>query len=178
MDPSGNSAASLGSIDRCVSVSAASEQEFQVDVFLDQLPRDSTSGFSYSIVFPDDVVTLSAQEHSMLMAAEPGTQIVDISDDVPAAASPHLVAVADMGTGEYNPPYTQGVLGRYTFKVLPTAAAATYSLTLIDTAVGRDTVINPKYLDYPLGGFVPIAAVWDGAFVPPYGIIAVDVPCP
>jgi hypothetical protein len=44
--------------------------------------------------------------------------------------------------------------------------------------VGRDTVVDARYPDYPVGGLLPIAAIWDGAFDPPYGVIAVDVPCP
>lgn len=177
MDPSGNSATALGSPDRCVSVSAESEDEFEVDVFLDGLSTDSVLGFGYDLNFPDGVVELVDADHSMLVEAEEGSEAVDLSPDLPAATSPHSVSVADFGPAEYNPPYTQGVLGRYTFKVLPTAEAGTYNLTLTEVLIGRDTKADPEYRDYPLFGAVPIAAVWDGAFEPPYGIIAVDVSC-
>ena len=177
MDPSGNSATALGDAGRCVSVSAESEDEFQVDVFLDGLSKDSVLGFGYKINFPDDVVELVDQDHSMLAEAEPESEIVDLTDDLPPVTSTHFVNVADFGPAEYDPPYTQGVLGRYTFKVLPTAAAGTYNLTLTETVIARDSMPDPNYKGYPVGGAVPIAAIWDGAFEPPYGIIAVDVSC-
>jgi hypothetical protein len=177
MDSSGNNATALTSTDRCVSVSAESEDEFEVDVFLDGLSMDSVLGFGYGISFPESVVELVSQEHSMLLEAEPGSEVVDLSIDVPTSISPHMVTVADFGPAEYNPPYTQGVLGRYTFKVLPSAEAGTYNLILTDTVIGRDTKMDPKYRDYPVTGAVPTAAIWDGSFEPPYGVIAVDVSC-
>jgi hypothetical protein len=177
MDASGNSATALGSPDRCVSVSAENEEEFEVDVFLDGLSKDSVLGFGYDINFPDGVVRLVDHDHSMLVEAEPGSASTDLSDDPPSTASPHFVTVADFGPAEYNPPYTQGVLGRYTFKVLPTAEPGTYSLTLTRMDIARDTLADPDYPGYPLGGAIPIVAIWDGTFEPSYGMIAVDVSC-
>ncbi len=177
MDSSGNSATELASADRCVSVSAESEDEFEVDVFLDGLSMDSMLGFGYGISFPEGVVELVGQEHSLLLEAEEGSEAIELSDEVPAAKSPHMVNVADLGSAEYNPPYTQGVLGRYKFKVLSTAEAGTYNLILTDMVIGRDTKADANYPGYPLTGAVPVVAIWDGAFEPPYGIIAVDVSC-
>ena len=177
MDLTGNSATALGAIDQCISLKSGSEEEFEVDIFLQGLPADSVLGFGYQIWFPDTAVEIVGQDHSMLVAAEPESNFVDVSEDVPDASSPHLATVADIGAAEYNPPYTRGVLGRYTFKVLPTASAGVYALTLTEVVVGRDTMAEPDYSGYPVGGALSLDAIWDGNFDPQYGVIAVDVPC-
>jgi hypothetical protein len=177
MDVGGNSATALDNIDRCISVSAEGEDEFQVDVFIDKLTQDSIAGFQYFIGFPENVVKIVEQDHLMLLTEEPGSDIADLSDPVPASSSPHLAAVADFGAAEYAPPYSQGVLGRYKFKVLPAAPAGSYALTLTTVVAARAVSPNPDYPDYPLAGEIPIAVIWDGDFEPQYGVIAVDVSC-
>ncbi|MGB6836920.1 MAG: hypothetical protein WBF66_04360, partial [Dehalococcoidia bacterium] len=177
MNTSGNTATSLGAIDGCISVSSTSEDEFEVDIFLDGLATDSVLGFGYDIVFPDWAVQLVAQDHLMLTNAAPGSAGMDMSEAIPDASSPHLVTVVDTGSAEYNPPYSEGVLGRYTFKVLSTASAGVYALTLTKVVVGRDTMADPNHPGYPVGDPLPLDAIWDGYFDPPYGVIAVDVAC-
>jgi hypothetical protein len=177
MDVAGNSATALGEVDRCVQVSAEDEDEFQVDVFIDMLIQDSMAGFQYDIGFPDNVVEVVGQDHAMLLVQEPEANTVDLGDSVPDSSSPHLVAFADLGTAEFSPPYTQGVVGRYTFRVLPTAPSGFYALTLTTVVAARSVEPSLDFPDYPLGGEIPIATVWDGNFSPQYGVIAVDVPC-
>ncbi len=167
MVPAGNTATTLGDIDRCVEVSAG--QQFEVDVFLDSLPSgDSLLGVGYTIGFPDSVVQIVAHDHQFLLAAAPGSNLFDAGDVPPGTVTPYMVSIVDMGTGETNPPYAQGVLERYTMQVLPSAPAGAYGLTLDDVILGQDS---------PPGGAIPVDQVWDVRFAPQYGVIAVDEPC-
>jgi hypothetical protein len=182
---------SLGTIDRCVEVHAASEDEFLVDVFVEGLPSgDSILGAGYDINFPDTVVKTIAQTHTdplVNLLDQPGSSLMDVGDGVPDTVSPHKVTVADMGYAEYNPPFSHGVLGRYTFKVLPGAPAGFYALTLSKVGLGRDVppagpIFDPgghyaNEIDEDADTVVDDDQVWDGNFVPQYGIIAVDVAC-
>jgi hypothetical protein len=181
----------LGTIDRCVEVHAASEDEFLVDVFVEGLPSDEgILGAAYDINFPDTVVEIVAQTDAdplVNLLDQPGSRFIDLSDTVPDTVSPHTVIVADFGYAEYNPPFTHGVLGRYTFKVLPTAPAGTYALTLTNLTLGRDvppggSIFDPggRYadeLDEDADTVLDDDQVWDANFVPQYGTIAVDVAC-
>ncbi len=169
MDPTGNDATTLGNIDRCVEVSAG--QQFQVDVFLNGLPSgDSVAGVGYTIGFPDSVAEIVAQDPQFLLAAVPGSNVQDLGDAAPGTTNPHVVSIVDFGsgTGETNPPYAQGVLGRYTMQILTTTSPGVYALTLDDVVVGQDI---------PPGGGIPVDQIWDAKFAPQYGVIAVDVSC-
>ncbi len=169
---------SLGAIDYCVEVHAASEDEFNVDIFLEGLPSgESILGAGYDINFPDTAVKVIARKHTdplVNLPAQPGSTMTDLSDDLPDTVSPHEVNVADLTTAEYNPPFSHGVLGRYTFKVLPGATSGLYSLTLdpATLVLGRDV---------PPGGDVCYTYgcdIWDGNWTPQYGLIAIDDSCP
>lgn len=150
-------------------MSSAAQQEFQVDVFLTGLPTgESVAGFGYQIGFPESVVEVADHSHGLLIEEASGSSAFDLSDDVPDTTSPHSAAVADLGSAEYNPPYSQGVLGRYTFKVLPTASAGVYGLNLEQLEIARDV---------PPGDEVTIDQVWDAKFATQYGVIAVDRSC-
>jgi hypothetical protein len=182
----------LGTIDRCVEVHAASEDEFNVDVFVEGLPSgDSILGAGYDINFPDTVVNVIAQTHAdplVNLLDQPGSRLMDVGDGVPDTVSPHKVTVADIGYAEYSPPFSHGVLGRYTFKVLPGAPAGFYALTLSKVSLGRDVppggrIFDPgghyaNEIDEDADTVLDDDQVWDGNFVPQYGMIAVDVACP
>jgi hypothetical protein len=175
MLPSGNSAATLGNIDPCVEVSAGSQ--FEVDVFLDGLPTgESVAGFGYDIVFADTALEVIGQNADLFLISQPGSSLVNLGEAVPGNAlpdnaSPHTIAIADLGpeeTSEYNPPYTQGVLARYTFRVLPTAAAGVYPLTLTTVVIARSA---------PPGGELTVDEIRDANFTPQHGLIAVGRSC-
>ncbi len=185
MDTTGNSCpgdgtdCSLGEINDCVEVHAATEDAFDVDVFLEGLPLDeSILGAAYSMNFPHAAVNVIARTHNsdtVNLIAQPGSMLIDLSETpLPDTVSPHEVNMADFGAAEYNPPFTHGVLGRYTFKVLPTATAGVYALT-IDPAtlvLGRDVPPGGE-LCYYYG-----CDIWDGNWDPQYGLIAIDTACP
>src|SRR3989304_8235272 len=118
VETTGNGADTLGSIERCREVLPG--QVFAVDVFVDEiLPGQDFAGFNYTIGFDSTRVRVFSQEHNFLLALEPGSSVVDFSDPVPDAVSPHVVGAAHFGTDEVGP--VSGVLGRYTLEVLPTA---------------------------------------------------------
>jgi len=142
-----NTADSLGSTESCIEVTAG--QTFDIDTFLDGIPgglpdfyyyldRRGLSGFYYYLNFDNTRLEITAQNHRMLINAAGGTMLVDLSDGVPDTDGSHIVVVADFGTTEWNPPYTQGVLGRYTLHALTTAPSGLASLTLTTVAVADD----------------------------------------
>ena len=163
-DPGDNTATSLGSIDPCIAVSAG--QQFDVDVFVDEVPsgRD-LGGFNYYLGFDDSRVRVVAQNHEMLLASAPGSGVSDLSDPVPNDVSPHLVVVFDGGTEEVGP--VAGVLGRYTLEVLPSAPVGTFGLIITDLALSDKAAQD-----------VGVDQVLDGNSVPQYGLVAVGEACP
>ena len=164
MATAGSTATSLGTIDRCVSVTAG--QQFQIDTFLDSLPsgRDF-SGFNYRIHFDSTRVKLVAQNHNMMLASAPGSTVSEFSDTPPTVTSPHTSFVFDFGGAEQGP--LAGVLGRYTFEVLSGAPAGIFSLTMTDLALADG-----------VGAEIVVDQIRDGTAVPQHGTIAVGQACP
>jgi hypothetical protein len=163
-DPAGNTATSLATIDQCVSVSLS--QQFDIDIFVNEIPAGILlGGFNYDIAFDASRIKVIAQNHQLLLASAPGSNITDLSDAVPDTVSPHSAYVADFGTGEAGP--IVGVLARYTLEVLPAAPTGTFGLALVNVTLGD-----------PIGTEIPVDQVLDGNSVPQYGLIAVGEPCP
>jgi hypothetical protein len=187
MNPTGNSCpddgvtnCTLGTIDPCISV--ADGGSFSIDVFLEALPvADSILCFSYNINWgPPDFLDINTQTHTSTtvnLVAQGGTPL-DMSEVVPDTTSPHSVTVADYGDAEYNPPFTHGVLGRYSVTVPTGTAAGVYGLTLGRLTLSRDVPPAGDLCDptgYPPG---PGCVVWDGSFTPQHGLVAVNQACP
>ena len=195
MDTTGNSCpqavagvgadCTLGAIDQCVSVSVGASVTF--DVFLDDLDLDSHLGHGYYLDgwpasgtdgTPPQITAAIHQGAPVLITSRAGFSIIDFNETVPDGDLPYdNSASGDLGTAEYNPPYTQGVLDRFTLDTTG-AAPGVYGLTLSTVTVGRDTAADAAYPGYPLGGNVEPVAIWDYNFTPKYGILAVGVPCP
>ena len=167
VDPTGNSATSLGTIEPCVSVSPG--QQFDIDTFVDEIPSGRTFiGFQYDLNFDDSrIQILPPQDHQLLLASVAGSSITDLSEAVPDATSPHAVAVADTATGTEELGPIAGVLGHYTLEVLAAASTGTFTLTL--------TSIE---LNDGVGQVITVDQVLDGNASPQYGVIAVGEDCP
>jgi hypothetical protein len=160
----------LGSIETCVEVSAGDVLQF--DVFLDGLPSgDSILGFGYTIYgFPGTLTTQTHEDGTVNLIAQPGSSILNFSDPPPTTGpSSHLVSMADLGAAELNPPFTKGVLGRYTLDVTGVSAGV-YGMTLGNVVIGNDGS-NELCLLY---GCDILDASSSTQY---YGVIAVDVPC-
>ena len=170
--------------DRCASVAAGAQVVF--DVFLEDLDTDSHLGQAYDLsgwpasgvdgTAPQITSVISTGAPAMI-TSRAGAIPINFSEAVPDGDNPFTVAAADIGTAEYNPPYTHGVLERYTLDTTG-AAPGVYGMTISNLAVGRDTAADAAYPFYALGGDLTIQALWDANFSPQYGLIAVDTACP
>ena len=137
VDPTGNAATTLGTLERCTSVANSAGSQFTIDVFIDEIPSgQNIAGFEYSLHFDASRLVLAAQDHSLLLASAPGSQPFDtLGDRVPDTDGSHLVAVADFGPEEAGP--VKGVLGRYTMEVLTGAPNGVADFSLSELDVGR-----------------------------------------
>jgi hypothetical protein len=160
----------LGSIDSCVEVSAGDVLQF--DVFLNGLPEgDSILGFGYTIYgFPGTLTAQTHEDGTVNLIAQPGASILNFSDPPPTTGpGPHGASMGDMGAAEFNPPFTKGVLGRYTLDVTGVSAGV-YGMTLGNVLIGNQPA-NELCLLYGCD-------ILDASSSPQYyGAIAVDVAC-
>jgi hypothetical protein len=179
VDPSGNTATSLSTIDQCISVSSGAN--FDIDVFLNSIPSPhNLGGFQYRLKYDSTKLQVNAIDHgegTCLMMSQAGSGILEVGD-CSAAGSPCpdtdgslYVAVADIGgQASAEGPGSLGVLGRYNLTVIGGEGNLTF-LTLTDPALGG---LEPDVTPWD----AEIDQVWDGNFTPPYGVIAIDTPCP
>jgi hypothetical protein len=183
MDPTGNTATSLGTIDRCAD--ALPEDVVEFDVWIDEL-EDGPLGSDESILtsqydlggWPasgtDGIPPqITAANHVLFLDAAPGSSIVDLSEAVPDGDDPYAANITDSGTAEYvSAGFTEGVTGRYTLDTTG-AAAGLYGLTLSNVVHTRDD---------PPGGQVPNQAIWDSNYSDAgglYGLVAIaPTTCP
>ena len=148
------------------------------DVFLDDLPdAESVLGFGYSIgektsTLLGPITACIHQDELVNLTEQPGSATMDMSDACNGTVTvPTFGAnIADMGAAEFNPPFTQGTLGRYTLD-LTGVGIGLYGLTLSNVLLGNDMANNLCVL-YGCD-------LWDANHTPlPYGLIAVGQACP
>jgi len=134
-----NTATSLGSIEECREVTAG--QTFDIDTFVDGIPSGhGLAGFNYYLDFDPSRLEITGQSHNWLLAAAGSYSPVSFTEAVPDTDGSHVVAEGDLfGDTEMNPLYSQGVLGRYTLRALPTAQSGQASLTLTTIAISDET---------------------------------------
>ncbi len=149
-------------------------------MFLDGIPAgDSYLGAGYLLEVwpgilqdPDGFGPLPHGHPNVNLTAQgAGSLVFDLSDPLPDGAPPWIANVADLLAAEYNPPFTMGVVGRYQLD-LTGVAPGVYPMTLSTVVMGRDV---------PPGGDLCVVygcEILDGNSSPPYGLIAVDEPCP
>lgn len=168
VDPSGNTATSLGTIDRCIDVSVG--QTFDIDVFVDAIPEGrDLAGFNYYLDYDPSKLQVNACNHDMLLASEPGSDVVDVSDEVcriigspPDTDGTMLVGAADLG-GAPEPGGSLGVLGRYQLE----AVGAGTSVLILEPFHSGGIVADSS------PAFIPVDEIHDGNWTPMYGIISV-----
>jgi len=168
-DPSGNTATSLGTIERCIEVSSG--QTFDVDVFVDAIPADlDLAAFNYTLNYDSSKLEVNACDHNMVLASAPGSEVYDLSDDVCDTGTPdtdgELFAGAFVVAGPPAPGGSLGVLGRYQFQAV---GPGTSVLTL--SPMGGTLVGDSR------GFTIPVDEVHDGNWTPVFGIVAIDEPC-
>ena len=154
-----NTATSLGSIETCVV--AHPGDVLEIDRTCDEVPSDWCVGrFSNTLYFDPTRLKIVDQNHDMLLASNPNSDLRDYSDPVPDDDGTHWVEVEDVGfmAAECGP--LPGVSGRYTLEVSSTASPGLANFW----ASAR---LDPP----PSEGIIPQQYVFGAT-------IAVDMPCP
>ena len=112
-DPTGNTATSLGPIESCVSV--ATGDTFEVDVFVmdvvDLLAWETT------FVYDDAIISIVDHDLQMFQAANPGSNVLDISENLPDTDGQYRLSGADIGD-PLSPDSGSGVLASLTLKAI------------------------------------------------------------
>jgi hypothetical protein len=133
--------------------------------------------FSWSPDWLDIVGRADIDPSIHLLQQATGSQaaLFDPEETLPDVQSPYVGSVVDMGplsSEETNPPFTHGVLERYTGQV---AADASGVYALMFTPPDYTTVNSgtPENLCAKYG-----CELWDGNHSPEYGLVAVGVACP
>lgn len=182
MDPSGNTATGLGTIDRCIAVS--SEDVIDIDVWIDDIeagpgswlqPDECIAEFYYDLGgWPASrsdgtAPQITTRNFNLFLGAASGSGPSDSqAEAVPDGDDPYRADIGDFGTAEcVTEGHTEGVLARYTLDTTG-AASAVYELTLASVFISRGA---------PPGGSLIIQDVWDSSHSPKYGLLAVDAAC-
>ncbi|MGQ9674580.1 MAG: hypothetical protein ACUVX1_02820 [Chloroflexota bacterium] len=172
VNPTGNSATSLGSIDSCVSVSTG--DTFEVDIFV----RDVRNLLAWEVYFFYDisVVNVDSTDVMMFQAANAGSNVWDASEALPDIDGQYGIGAVDLA----DPPALDsgsGVLARLTLKAVG-PGVSTLSLSAIDINGDGSMDLGPWLKD---GSAEPIGdSDGDGFFDGPIANaqVAVDTDCP
>jgi len=174
--PNDGTACTLGSIDACAPV-ASGGGVVEFDVYVKDIPStpsESILGWQVhmgekhgTLVGP--ITAYDIQTPTIAMPNQPGSSPMDFSDPTGTNVPSYDAVYADMGAAEYNPPFAEGTLGRYSIDTtgLPDGI---YALTLDGVIMGRDV---PPGGDLCVSYGCNIIDGFDG-----FGLIAVGDPCP
>jgi hypothetical protein len=171
-DPAGNTAASLGTIQSCVSVSSG--QTFQVDVFITGV-ADLLAWEAY-FVYDPAIVKVVERDVQMFQAANPGSQVFDTSEALPDQDGRYRVSAVDIAEPAA-PDSGSGVLARLTL-VAVSAGVSPASLPLIDMTGDTRPDFGPILTDVAGKGIGDANGdgLFDGLVTDAW--IAVDTACP
>jgi len=171
-DPTGNTAASLGPIDSCVSVSMGDTLE--VDLFITNV-ADLVAWEAY-FEYDMTVVNVAGRDVMMFEAGEPRSRVFDLSEALPDIDGRYRMSVVDIAEPSA-PESGSGVLGRLTLKAVG-AGVSPANLLLLD--IDSDGKIDAgPFLTSATGepiGDIDGNAVFDGPIS--HAQIAVDADCP
>ena len=160
VDPTCNTATSLGDADACISVAGAAGTSFQIDVTVATIPSGTAvTGFNYFLRFDDSRLQVKTKDHNFLLLSA-GGDLVDVGESVPDTETPHTVAMADLAVGTSETGPLSGTLGRYTFEVKVNAPAGLATFSLASLGIFDEE-----------GREVPLAGSLDG-------FVSVGQPCP
>jgi len=117
-EPSGNSATSLKDIDRCVSVGM--NATFSIDLWI--MDVTDLSGWQAHFQYDGSLLSVVGIEAEMFQAANPGSQVLDLSDPVPDSDGNYFAAAADLVIEASDS--GSGVLARVTLEAKGSGRAA------------------------------------------------------
>jgi hypothetical protein len=153
-DIAGNTATSVGTVESCNAIPAVGDT-LEVDVVVQGVPpydpeSDSGAlmGFQFNLLYDPTVVNVTAHDPEMMLAADPESILIDISDAVPDMDGDWLAAAADLGKGEAS---GDGVLMRITLEAVGDGTSA----------LQLDGV---KMVGHPIEPY-PISGILDGEVV-------------
>jgi hypothetical protein len=179
MDPTGNTATSIGTVEPCARVNPNGIQDADEET-IDSVDIDIVTGpagipasnpaiaLTTTLTYPAPWTEVIGRDPLFLLNSAPGSAITTPGDSLPDSDGAFLNDVVDLGaaTAESGP----GVLSRFTLRSTPGAPAGLYSLRL-ESAFHFDTLNNAQRPDNEIG-FV------NSFEVIPSATIAIDVPCP
>lgn len=123
VDVTGNTATALGPLDSCVE--ARPGDVVAVDVTALNIPAATAMiGFAYEVLYDESQVWVETQEHQFLLAANPGSALLNASQPTPDQNFDDRWAGAaiDLSSLQVVPPeYGSGVLSRLTISVSQSA---------------------------------------------------------
>ena len=171
-DPTGNSPTSLGTIQSCVSV--ATGDTFEVDVFIISV-TDLLAWETY-FVYDNSIVSVVDHDLQMFQAANAGSNVFDVSENLPDLDGQYRLSAADIGDPPA-PDSGSGVLASITLKALGPGTSPA-KLASIDVN-GDGTIDFGTFLRDVAGNPISDAdgdGVFDGQTFD--AEIAVDTACP
>jgi hypothetical protein len=144
-DTTGNAAASLGVLDRCVE--AATGTDVAVDVTVEDIPAVNTQGtpeiiddtggiigYHLQLQYDASALSVDARETGFLLYSAPGGNPFIFSDDLPDTDGSYELDASDLGVGPGSTESGSGVLVRLTLHVGGSALPNAYTLTLAESA--------------------------------------------
>ena len=82
LDTSGNTATTLGPLDSCLQVQPG--ETITLDITATNIPASNPMvGFAYLILYNDSMLTIETQDHQFLLAATPGSGLLNGSEPTP-----------------------------------------------------------------------------------------------
>ena len=171
MDPTGNTATSLGTREVCARINENGIQDADEDS-VDTVTLDATAtnipagtamiGFTHSISYNESELTIQSQNINFLLGVNAGSSVVDVGDLAPDVNNDNvfLTAAGDVGPIPASAETGSGVLNRLTIETDPGASTGWHQLIMYG-AQHIETDSTPHAAD----------AIHSGT-------IAVDLPCP
>jgi len=172
VEPAGNTVTSLGPIDSCISVSSG--DTFQVDLFV----TDIVDLLAWEVYFSYDMTLIKITDRDVMMfqAANPDSQVFDLSEGLPDLDGRYDIAAADIA----DPPALDsgsGVLARLTLEAIGSGVSPA-SLSPFDLNGDGTMDRGPLLRDFegsPVGD-VDEDKLFDGPIA--NAQIAIDTACP
>lgn len=132
--PDGNDATTVGDIEDCVEVSSG--DQFQVDIVVEDI--EDLLAWEMYLDYDPDVVIVVNQDVKLFQAANEGSSILDLSDNIPDESGFHAVRAVDSADPQATDSGS-GVLARVTFEAV---GAGNSDISFGDRDINSDGAID------------------------------------
>jgi hypothetical protein len=155
MDPSGNTAAHVGTIEECVALANVGDTAV-VDLVVDQVPADGLLGIDTNVLYNPAIVRVTAVQGDLMLAAGSGSSLVSFSEPVPDTNGDYRVSFMDTAVAYES---GEGAVVRLTFQAVGTGKSV---ISAEDIAYGipYPSLYAPDTSQYPVvnnnGGTVAV----------------------